>query len=86
LVQRKKIIVSENDFWIISSLIIQFDPKHEEIFKTLFGRLSLMTLNDLAAVFSMGLAESSDRHEAKELLPVKKAISVQYPLALPTVS
>ena len=69
-----------------SSLIIQFDPKHEEIFKTLFVRLSLMTLNDLAAVFSMGLAESSDRHEAKELLPVKKAISVQYPLALPTVS
>ena len=69
-----------------SSLIIEFDPKYEEVFKNLFGRLRLITKNDLAAIISMGLSESPTRHEAKELLNTKASRIPNYPLTLPTLS
>ena len=69
-----------------SSLVIEFDPKYEEVFKNLFGRLRLITKNDLAAIISMGLSESPTRHEAKELLNTKASRIPNYPLTLPTLS
>ena len=69
-----------------SSLIIDFDPKYEELFRNLFGRLKLITKQDLAAIVSMGLSESPARHEAKELLNNNKSKIPNYPLTLPTLS
>jgi len=69
-----------------SSLIIDFDPKYEELFRNLFGRLKLITIQDLAAIVSMGLSESPARHEAKELLNNNKSKIPNYPLTLPTLS
>lgn len=68
-----------------SSLVIEFDPAYEEIFRLLLGRLRLMTLADLAAMVELGAGEAG-RHEAKELLDEKDVKAARYPLALPTVS
>ena len=69
-----------------SSLVIDFDPKYEELFRNLFGRLRLITKNDLAAIISMGLSESPTRHEARELLNNNASRIPNYPLTLPTLS
>lgn len=69
-----------------SSLVIDFDPKYEELFRNLFGRLRLITKNDLAAIISMGLSESPTRHEARELLNNNAGTIPNYPLTLPTLS
>ena len=69
-----------------SSLVIDFDPKYEELFRNLFGRLRLITKNDLAAIISMGLSESPTRHEARELLNNNAGRIPNYPLTLPTLS
>jgi len=69
-----------------SSLVIDFDSKYEELFRNLFGRLRLITKNDLAAIISMGLSESPTRHEARELLNNNASRIPNYPLTLPTLS
>jgi Cu2+-exporting ATPase len=69
-----------------SSLIIEFDPQYEDLFRALFGRLRLITIDDLAAIISMGVSESPMRHEAKDLFSSNKNRFPQYPLTLPTLS
>ena len=66
-----------------ASLVVEFDPAHEDMFRLLLGRLRLMTLEDLAAMIKMG-AKEVGRHEAKELLAENK--KPRNPLALPTLS
>ncbi len=68
-----------------SSLVIEFDPAYESIFRLLLGQLRLMTLDDLASMINMG-ARDVGRHEAKELVAKEAVTPLSYPLALPTVS
>jgi Cu2+-exporting ATPase len=68
-----------------ASLVVEFDPAHEDTFRLLLGRLRLMTLDDLAAMIKMG-AKEVGRHEAKELLAEKEVKRPGSPLALPTLS
>ena len=65
-----------------ASLVLEFDPAYEDLFRLLLGRLRLMTLDDL---IKMGAREVG-RHEAKELLAEKAVKTSSYPLALPTVA
>ncbi|CAN2535893.1 Manganese-exporting+P-type+ATPase [Methylocapsa aurea] len=68
------------------SLVVEFDPGHEAVFKLLLGRLRLMTLRDLDAMIDAGAPVESGRHEAKELMARPNIGARRYPLALPTVS
>ena len=68
-----------------ASLVLEFDPAYEDLFRLLLGRLRLMTLDDLTAMIKIGAREVG-RHEAKELLAEKEVKSPSYPLALPTVA
>ena len=68
-----------------SSLVIEFDPAYEDVFRLLLGQLRLMTLDDLAAMIEMGKGEVG-RHEAKELVAKQGATPSSFPLALPTAS
>jgi Cu2+-exporting ATPase len=68
-----------------SSLVLEFDPAYEDIFRLLLGQLRLMTLDDLASMINMG-ARDVGRHEAKELVAKQTVTPPSYPLALPTVA
>jgi manganese/zinc-transporting P-type ATPase C len=69
-----------------ASLVIEFDPKHDQMFRLLFGRLKLMTLADLSALIALGGPGEAGRHAAKDLLPAAKPRRHEIPLALPTLS
>src|SRR5215471_7709585 len=68
-----------------SSLVLEFDPTYEDVFRRLLGQLRLMTLDDLASMINMG-ARDVGRHEAKELVAKQTATPASYPLTLPTVA
>ncbi len=69
-----------------ASLVIEFDQRHEQTFRLLFGRLKLMTVADLSALIALGGVAEVGRHEAKDLLPTAKPARAGIPLALPTLS
>lgn len=69
-----------------SNVVIEFDPRHEQTFRLLLGRLKLMIPADLSALIALGGQGEVGRHEAKDLLPAKKEARSEFPLALPTVS
>lgn len=68
-----------------ASVVIEFDPRHDQMFRLLFGRLKLMTLADLSALIALGGQGETGRHPAKDLLPSKPERR-EIPLALPTLS
>jgi len=68
------------------SLVVEFDPRYEELFRLLLGRLRLMTLDDLMVMVGAGGPVEASRHEAKELLARPKIGVKRYPLVLPTLS
>ncbi len=62
-----------------ASLVLEFDPAYEDLFRLLLGRLRLMTLDDLAAMIKMGALEVG-RHEAKDLIAKQDATPRTIPL------
>ena len=68
-----------------SSLVIEFDPAYEDLFRLLLGQLRLMTLDDLASMIKMGKGEVG-RHEAKDLVAKQDVTPSSFPLTLPTAS
>ena len=68
-----------------SSLVIEFDPAYEDVFRLLLGQLRLMTLDDLASMIKMGKGEVG-RHEAKDLVAKQDVTPSSFPLTLPTAS
>jgi cation-transporting P-type ATPase C len=69
-----------------SSVVIEFDPRQEQMFRLLFGRLKLMTLGELSALIALGRVGEVGPHTAKDLLPVARPARGEIPLALPTLS
>ena len=67
-----------------SSLVLEFDPAYESIFRLLLGQLRLMTPTT-PSMINMG-AHDVGRHEAKELVAKEAVTPLSYPLVLPTVS
>ena len=70
-----------------ASVVIEFDPTREQTFRLLFGRLKLMTFNDLSALVALGGIRDVGRHDAKDLLPTsKRGPKWEIPLVMPSVS
>jgi Cu2+-exporting ATPase len=69
-----------------SSIVIEFDPKHEQLFRLLFGRLKLMSIDELAAMVAVAMTTKSPREETARALAAPLAPSRKFPLVLPSVS
>lgn len=69
-----------------ASIIIEFDPKHEHLFRLLFGRLKLMSMDELADMLAIAMVGQSKRAETSSALSAPLAPPRRLPLALPTVS
>jgi len=68
------------------SVVIEFDPKHEQLFRLLFGRLKLMSISELAGMVDI-VMKSGDAPPEKSALPGKSlSPHKRFPLALPTAS
>src|SRR5208282_761007 len=69
-----------------SSLVVEFDPSLESLFRLLLGRLRLMTVDELAAMLNKGASSQVTRYEASTFLPRNKLSVSKHPLTLPTLS
>jgi cation-transporting P-type ATPase C len=69
-----------------ASVVIEFDPRHEQLFRLLFGRLKLMSITELAAMVEIVMKAESPRPEARPAPVAPLTVSKKFPLALPTVS
>jgi heavy metal translocating P-type ATPase len=69
-----------------ASIVIAFDPEHEQLFRLLFGRLKLMSIDELAAMVAVAMTTSPPREDAARALTAPLAPSRKFPLALPSVS
>lgn len=69
-----------------SSVVIEFDPKHEQMFRLLFGRLKLMSISELAGMLDVVMKAGEAPSEKPALSGKSLAPTKRFPLALPTVS
>jgi manganese/zinc-transporting P-type ATPase C len=69
-----------------ASVVIEFDPSHEQLFRLLVGRLNLMSLSDLAAMVEIVMKFESAPKEKHVASATPLTMNKRFPLALPTVS
>jgi manganese/zinc-transporting P-type ATPase C len=69
-----------------ASVVIEFDPRHEQLFRLLFGRLKLMSITELAAMVEIVMKAESPRPQARPAPVAPLTAGKRFPLALPTVS
>lgn len=69
-----------------SSLVIEFNPEHEHLFRLLFGRLKLMSISELAVMVEIVMNAETNRSLSPPASTSSLTVNKRFPLALPTIS
>lgn len=69
-----------------SSLVIEFNPEHEHLFRLLFGRLKLMSISELAVMVEIVMEAEANQSLSPSAPTSPLTVNKRFPLALPTLS
>lgn len=69
-----------------SSMVIEFNPEHEHLFRLLFGRLKLMSISELAVMVEIVMEGATNQSLSPSAPTSPLTVNKRFPLALPTLS
>lgn len=72
--------------YVCASIVIEFDPRHEQLFRLLFGRLKLMSIAELAAMVEIVMNATSEGLKKPTVASAQLTANKRLPLVAPTVS